>query len=573
MVLRKGLLSIVLIISCLGVFGQTKSKISGSVVNAVSKEPIGYASVTLADQHTGKAVNGAITDDKGNFLLTGIAPGTYTLKVEFVGFKTYTRDNVVVGSGYIKVGALSLSSSSSNLQEVTVTATKPLVENHIDKMVYNAANDLTSQGGVALDVLKKVPSVSVDIDGNVELEGNSNIRFLINGKPSTIFGSSLTDALQSIPASQIQSIEVISSPGAKYDASGTGGIINIILKESRVQGIHGTINASAGTRLENGSFNLNVRKNDFGLNAFFSGNEQLNSTTNNTTSRQSFNPAKDSLTNLYQDGTTAFKRSGYQTGLSAMWDITKKDKMTASFNYNHFGNNSYGFTNQQQAVDGNGGTAGIVYSNMASTLNSGSRVSENATDWSIDYKKNFKNRDQELDILVTTSTGKNFITTITRNRIIRAHPPSALPDQGAITPGRTRRPIFRWTIPSLSERALPWRPAPRACLNSSAIMWRRTRCWRTRPISPMSINLMDSAIAGRFMPIISRLPSRPSIISWRVRQDCDTSIRIRQLISRGPLFPGMAYCLHPLCSCINLTKPNRSRPLIVTGSSVPTMGI
>jgi outer membrane receptor protein involved in Fe transport len=114
------------------------------------------------------------------------------------------------------------------MNEVTVTGTKATIENQIDKMVYNPGNDLTAQGGVAIDVLKKVPMVSVDIDGNVELMGNSNVRFLINGKPSSIFGASITDALQSIPASQIKSIDVITSPGAKYDATGTGGIINIV---------------------------------------------------------------------------------------------------------------------------------------------------------------------------------------------------------------------------------------------------------------------------------------------------------------------------------------------------------
>jgi ferric enterobactin receptor len=406
MILRKVFLSMLLIISFLGIFGQSKGKMSGSVVNASNKEAIDYASISLLDQGTGKTVNGALTDSNGRFSLKSVAPGTYTLKVEFIGYKTFSRSNVVMASGNVNVGVLSMTPSSSYMKEVTVTGSRPLVENRIDKIVYNAANDLTSQSGVALDVLKKVPSVSVDVDGNVELEGDANIRFLINGKPSTIFGSSLADALQSIPASQIQSIEVITSPGAKYDATGTGGIINIILKESKVRGINGTVNVSAGTRLENGSFNLNVRRNNLGFNAFFSGNGQLNTTTLNTTSRQSFNATKDTLTNLYQNGSTSFRRSGYQTGVGAQWDITPKDKLSASFNYNHFGNNGHSFTNQQQDVTG---ATGNVFSSTPSMLNSGSQVSENAMDWSLNYKKTFK-KDQELEFLVTTSSARNSST-------------------------------------------------------------------------------------------------------------------------------------------------------------------
>lgn len=149
----------------------------------------------------------------------------YSVTVEFIGFASNKIDSVVIASDKptLSLGTIALNNKSQVLQNVTVTATQGLIENKIDKMIYNVEKDLTSQGGMATDVLKKVPQVSVDIDGNVELLGSSSIRFLINGKPSTIFGNSIADALQSIPASQIQSIEVITSPGAKYAMQGSGG--------------------------------------------------------------------------------------------------------------------------------------------------------------------------------------------------------------------------------------------------------------------------------------------------------------------------------------------------------------
>ena len=382
--------------------GQNGSKLSGTVTNAINKAPVEYATVSLLDP-SGKTISETITDAKGNFTFKSVPPGGYLLKAGSVGFGPSARNfSLPAKSATINI---SLTPTSASLASVTVTGSRPLVENHLDKIVYNAANDLTSQSGVALDVLKKVPSVSVDIDGNVELEGNSNVRFLINGKPSTIFGASLADALQSIPASQIKSIEVIASPGAKYDGSGTGGIINIILKDSKIKGINGSANLSAGTRLENGSFNLNVKQNNFGINAFFSGNAQLNTTTINTVDRGSFNPTKDSLTGLHQDGSSAFKRSGYQTGISAQWDVTNKDKLTASFNWNHFGNHTSGLTNQQQTLTDGGGNE---LSSVSSVRNAGSTLHSNTGDWSLDYKREFKTKGQELDLLVTTSLGNNF---------------------------------------------------------------------------------------------------------------------------------------------------------------------
>jgi ferric enterobactin receptor len=389
-------------------FGQGggKGKINGRVTDATPKLPVDYATISLYKQVDASPFNGNSTDAKGAFSIDNIPAGDYKVTVDFLGYKRSTIDHVIVtdGGGTPALANILLAPVQNQLTGVTITAKAPIIENRIDKMVYNAANDLTAQGGVALDVLKKVPQISVDIDGNVELQGNANVRFLINGKPSSIFGASLADALQAIPASQIKSIEVITSPGAKYDAAGTGGIINIILKDSKVQGINGSINLSGGTRFENGSFNLNARKGNVGVNAFFSGNAQLNTTGLNSNFRNSSNDAKDTLTNLTQSGNNTQTRSGYQSGLSFNWSITPKDELTATIGFNHFGNHNSGFSNQQeQQLKASGD---LIY-DLLSTRTSDSRFHVNATDISLGYKKQFKTEGQELEILYTTSYGKN----------------------------------------------------------------------------------------------------------------------------------------------------------------------
>lgn len=296
------------------------------------------------------------------------------------------------------------------LEGVTIVAKKAVVENKIDKIVYNVANDLTSQNGAAIDVLKKVPQVTVDADGNVELQGNPNVRFLINGKPSSIFGNSLADALASIPASQIKSIEAITSPGAKYDAQGTGGIINIILNESKVKGINGTVSASAGTRFETGSVNLNFRNNNFSLNTFFSGNAQLKSRTPSSQNRISHDLSQ-TQTRLLQDGYTDFQRHGYRTGLGFEWSINKTNTVSGSVSYNDFANKSIGLINQEQYITdfSNGSEQSIM-----GYRNSDNRSSVHSIDGNISYRKTFKKEGQELtaDYVVSYGSPKsNYLQT------------------------------------------------------------------------------------------------------------------------------------------------------------------
>jgi ferric enterobactin receptor len=386
---------------------KSTGKISGTVLDSATLQPVGYASIGLEQMDSKKEVNGTSTDENGKFILTNVPFGTYRLVIYFVGYQTGYKTNIVISGSNTQVvlDKIRLRNNQATLKEVTITADKSLIENKIDKMVYNAENDLTSQGGVATDILKKVPQVSVDVDGNVELQGNSNIRFLINGQPSSIFGNNLTDVLQSIPASQIQSIEVITSPGAKYDAEGTGGIINIVLKKVTAQGVNGNLSLSAGTRLENGSFNLNARKGKFGAHAFVSGNAQLTSTTINSMNRQSQDPVALQNTSLIENGQSDFMRNGYQAGAGFDWEPSSKDNITGGFNYNSFGSSNSGTAGRQTILTD-------AYGNQLSNVNDGINTASNSSvqsyDYNLSYKRVFKKDGPQLDILYNSSYGNNF---------------------------------------------------------------------------------------------------------------------------------------------------------------------
>ena len=177
-------------------------KITGKVMDSISKSSIEYATITLYAEGIKKPVNGTTSNNQGQFSISGLKSGNFTVLIESIGYQSRRFSNISItkASGF-DFGNIYMSSKEKILDSVTVFAPRGLVENKIDKMVFNAEKDLTSQGGVATDVLKKVPQISVDVDGNVELAGSTSIKFLINGKPSTAFGSNIVDVLQSIPAS------------------------------------------------------------------------------------------------------------------------------------------------------------------------------------------------------------------------------------------------------------------------------------------------------------------------------------------------------------------------------------
>ncbi|PZP50767.1 MAG: TonB-dependent receptor, partial [Pseudopedobacter saltans] len=205
----------------------------------------------------------------------------------------------------------------------------------------------------------------------------------------------------------------ITTPGAKYDAQGTGGIINIILKDSKVRGINGTVNLAAGTRLENGSFNLNYHHDNLSLNAFFNGNAQLRSKTPFTQNRTSFDSATHQTTKLLQNGYNDFVRNGYQTGIGMDWDLSKSDNISASFALNHFYSKTSGLTNiEQDVLD----ASNNMISNTNSLRNALSKSSINSYEWSVGYTKKMKKEGETFSVLYNASYGSpNSYSELTQN--------------------------------------------------------------------------------------------------------------------------------------------------------------
>ncbi|MCF2446363.1 TonB-dependent receptor [Dyadobacter sp. CY345] len=233
-------------------------RIKGILVDSLSKKPVEFAALALVDEKTNNPVDGTTTDEKGAFDMTKVASGNFKILISFIGYKTKTIKGIKIDKKTeLDLGSIILSPDVVQLNEVQVVGMAQLIEEKVDRLVFNAEKDITSKGGDASDVMRKVPMLTVDLDGNVSLRGNSNVRVLINNKPSTMVATSVADALKQIPADMIKSVEVITSPSAKYDAEGSGGIINIITKKSTIQG--GTLNLDTG--VGNRGSNLGLRGN------------------------------------------------------------------------------------------------------------------------------------------------------------------------------------------------------------------------------------------------------------------------------------------------------------------------
>lgn len=309
----------------------------GVVSGSISDEndaPLEYANVIIYSQKDSSLVTGGITNVNGEFAIEEVPFGRFYLEANFIGYnKKIVPDlKVIPGNTNIEVGNISLGIAQTELQEIEIVGEKNPIEYHIDKKVVNVSSDLTAAGGSVARALENVPSVRVDLEGNVSLRGSSNFRVFVDGRPSVLQGS---DALQQIPASAVENVEIITNPSAKYDPDGVGGIINIVMKKNIKTGLNGVINTMVGVRDKysaDGLFNYRAGKFNFFLGANW--NDQsflMNRISDRTTFRN------DSAFVIESNGDGIMRRRGYDVNGGFDFNMTEKSTLSFSGSYGYFG--------------------------------------------------------------------------------------------------------------------------------------------------------------------------------------------------------------------------------------------
>lgn len=369
---------------------KIKGKITGELKDSLSRESIPYATIVLRRAERTKDLNGVLSEDDGSFKIPELRIAKYDLYISFLGYDEKVIRNIELTPKKpdANLGTIFLAATDYLLDEIEVTEKRSLIESKVDKIVYNAEDDSSISGGDATEVLRKVPALSVDLDGNVSLRGSRNVRILINGKPSGMFSSNVADALKMFPADQIKKVEVITAPGAKYDGEGSGGIINIITKKENIEGIAGSINASAGNRQSNAFTNLNVGKGRFGLTANTSVFWSLPVNANNSFLRTEL-PSND--TSYTFDGVTNTERLGFNGSISAFYDFNAYNSLNSSLSFRGFG------------FDQDGTADGSLFGNAFERVNQGNNL-VSGYDWNTDFTKKYEGSDvQELSFAVQVS--------------------------------------------------------------------------------------------------------------------------------------------------------------------------
>lgn len=243
--MNKGILIILFLSFCFESYSQTEG-ISGTIADE-QKQALAYVTVLLKKSSDSTVYKVEMTNESGNFLFSGVLPGNYLLQAEYLGYKPFQTEIVINDAKGIKnLGTLQLIQDATELQAVHIVAEKPFIEHQADKTVVNIENSIIQTGSSLLEVMEKLPGVMVDQDARIALRGKQGVVIMIDGKPSTLAGQDLANWMRGMPSANIQKIELITNPSAKWDAAGNAGIINIITKKNRQEGYNGNISGTFG---------------------------------------------------------------------------------------------------------------------------------------------------------------------------------------------------------------------------------------------------------------------------------------------------------------------------------------
>ena len=384
------LMSILLLVSYAqrpqGSDGLPAFNITGKLVESESGNPVEYATISVFSVQDSSLVTGGLTDEKGFFQIQ-TEPGRFYLKIQFIGFVDVIVEGIQLGRGKTsyEVGKVVIKPDERLLDEVVVQAERTQMEMTLDKKVFNIGKDLSNLGGSATDILDNLPSVQVDVEGNVSLRGSENVRILIDGKPSGLVGLSSNDALRQLNGNLVERVEIITNPSARYDAEGLAGIINIVLKKEKAKGINGSFQVNTGAPANHGgSVNLNFRRD--WINFFTNFGIGYRRNPGSGESYQEFGDPLTKTTDRFRD----HDRGGinYSTRFGADFFLNEKNTMTLAFLYRFSDENNK--TNLQYFDH-------FVTGEDSLTLRSDNETEgDENLEYSINYTRNFSRKGHKL---------------------------------------------------------------------------------------------------------------------------------------------------------------------------------
>lgn len=372
------------------VVAQVNTEKQFAIIGEVVDEqniPIPFVTIALYEVSDSVLITGGITDEEGKFEVH-IAPGKYHLKTSILSYQEKVIPYLSVENENILLGTLALKAGSQELEEVIVQGQKSTMILSLDKKVFNVGQDLANAGGTASDILRNVPSVAVDVEGNISLRGSNNVRILIDGKPSGLVSLKGGSGLQQLQASSIERIEVITNPSARYEAEGMGGIINIVLKKERKEGINGSFDLTAGYP-ENFAAAANVNYRRRNLNFFVNYSASYRKVPGRNTLYQE----------LYSEGSTLITRQNSSSTLEGMYNnaqagidfyLTETNILTASYTWRISKGKRFMDIRYRDYLSDETNLQSITYRTQDED------ETEPNSEYTLSYKKTFKREGHEL---------------------------------------------------------------------------------------------------------------------------------------------------------------------------------